>query len=297
MKNHPRLVKISGPVLLLAACLALALPAAAQPGYGYGPYGRPSRAYPPRGIVDGYLRDEGGRCLVLRDRQNRNYYLLGDTRGLRPGDQVSLRERLLNRSSCGNDAPTLEVLEVRTVWTDGAHRSAYFDARRDGSFDRFLLRNRDRGGWYAERRPGPYDRRGPYDQAPPGNRPYDNRPYDNGYAPNGQYDNGYAPDNRMPDARMPDNRMPDAQAPDGQYDAPDNPNGPSGGDRQPISVDGRLDFNRSCPAIRGGNGETYDLAGDLANYHDGDRVHVTGVVGGASSCGGTALEIQDIRRR
>jgi len=296
--------KILGAALLLTS--ALALPAAAQPryGYGYGPYGGPPRAYASRGVVDGVLRDEGGRCLVLRDRQNRNYYVQGDTRGLRPGDQVTLRERLLSRSSCGSDAPTLQVLEVRTVWTNGAHRSAYFDVRRDGSFDRFLLRSRDRGGWYADRSadlqprpyagPGPYDRRAPYDQGRP-----DNRPYDNGYAPNGQYDNRdqpNAPDNAPYDngqnGQYDDQYIPNDQPPNGQYDDRDRSNG---GDR-PITLDGTLDFNRSCPAIRTSNG-SYDLAGDLGNYHDGDRVRVTGFVGGASSCGGTALEVQEIRRR
>lgn len=299
------LAKVPGAVLLLT--VALALPAAAQPRYGYGPYGSsPYRTPMLRGVVDGVLSDEGGRCPVLRDRQNRNYYLLGDTRGLRPGDQVSLRERLMNRSSCGNDAPTLEVLEVRTVWTDGAHRSAYFDARRDGSFDRFILRNRDRGGWYADRygylqqsgapqgdRYGQYDRNRPYD-GPGNNGPRNHGQYDNGQPPgppsgNPPADNGYPPQD--PNGRYDNGYAPDGQAPNGQYDDR------SGGDRPLISVDGRLDYNGSCPEVRLGNGTVYDLAGDLGNYHDGDRVHLTGYVAGSSSCGGTALEVQEIRKR
>jgi len=61
-------------------------------------------------------------------------------------------------------------------------------------------------------------------------------------------------------------------------------------------VDGTLDFNQACPQIRAGN-VTYDLAGNLGNYHDGDRVHVDGVLAGSSSCGGSALEVRQIRRR
>src|SRR5881227_1607369 len=149
------LAKLLGTAPLLMA--ALALPASAQypaqyrPGYpspspyrgGYGPGAQ--------GTADGFITAERGRCLVLRDHQRRTYYLSGDTDGLRPGDHVSVRERMLSRSSCGNDGPTLEVLDVRTVWTGGSHRSAYFDARRDGDFGRFVERSHDRGGWYSDR--------------------------------------------------------------------------------------------------------------------------------------------------
>jgi len=306
------IAKVPGAVLLLTA--ALALPAAAQPRYGYGPHGAPYRTYaPPRGVIDGVLSNERGRCPVLRDRQNRNYYLQGDTRALRPGDQVSLRERLLNRSSCGNDAPTLEVLEVRTVWTDSRHRSAYFDAARDGDFDRFIVRSRNRGGWYADRYsylqnsgPGGGDRYGQYQGQDRGqDQGYDRYPqYEHRGDPNRPRDDPYAPPN-------------DPNGPDGQYDQPpydqqydpsgqdaepyngqsDDRNGQDRDNRQSTTVSGTLDYTGSCPALRGPNGTSYDLAGDLGDYHDGDRVQVTGLLGGTSSCGGTALEIQEIRRR
>jgi hypothetical protein len=42
---------------------------------------------------------------------------------------------------------------------------------------------------------------------------------------------------------------------------------------------------------------SYDLAGDLRGFHNGQRVRVTGLLSGSSSCGGTALEIQEIRER
>jgi len=62
-------------------------------------------------------------------------------------------------------------------------------------------------------------------------------------------------------------------------------------------VDGTLDFNGSCPAVRDRSGTSYDLAGDLRGFHNGQRVRVTGLLSGSSSCGGTALEIQEIRER
>jgi hypothetical protein len=251
--------------------------------------------------------------MVLQDRQRRSFYLQGDTRGLRPGDQVTLRERTLNRSSCGSDGPTLEVLEVRTVWTNGAHRSAYFDSRRDGTFDRFVLRSRDRGGWYADRysymQQGG-DGYGRYGDQQPGDR----------YAPNGPY--GPPPDQRgqrsypsqpsqpgQPpyDRTQPQYEDPNSQSdPDGQSDANGQPPVDQGYDQngddrgagsQPVSVDGTLNFNGPCPAVRDSGGASYDLAGDLRGFHNGDRVRVTGVLSGSSSCGGTALEIREIRQR
>ncbi|HET9210661.1 MAG TPA: DUF5818 domain-containing protein [Thermoanaerobaculia bacterium] len=301
---RPRARPLLGAVPLLIAALALPAGASAQyrPGYppsyrGYGPG--------PQGTVDGFITADSGRCLVLRDHQRRPYYLSGDTDGLRPGDHVSLRGRTLSRSYCGNSGPTLEVLDVRTVWQGGSHRSAYFDARRDGRFESFLDRSRDRGGWYSDRysymqregdRYGRYGDRGRY--APP------NGQYAPPNGPNGQY----APPSEPPeDQGQPPQYEPDDQyGPNGQYDdqggpppeeGPYDQNGDNRSDRQPISVDGTLDFNGPCPAVRDGNGASYDLAGNLQGFHNGERVRVTGLLSGSSSCGGTALEIQEIRER
>src|SRR3569832_1684838 len=109
------LAKLLGTAPLLM--VALALPAAAQyrPGYpspSYRGYG-----YRSQSTMDGFVTAERGRCLVFRDHQRRTFYLSGDTAGLRPGDHVTVRERALSRSYCGNDGPTLEVLDVQTVWT------------------------------------------------------------------------------------------------------------------------------------------------------------------------------------
>jgi hypothetical protein len=328
------LAKGFAPFLLLAG--ALSLPAAAQPSpYGYrDPYaGRSSQ----RGI-DGFVTYSGGRCPTIRDhRSGQTYPLAGGTRDLRPGDHVVLSGRLTDGGVCGVRGPALQVLGVRTIWAGANHASAYYDARRDGDFDRFLVRSRNRGGWYADRysyrrqggaprgdrygqyddrrnRPydgqAPYDQRGPSYQGQPDQGPYDQAQPGNGYAPNGQYDNRDQPnapdtapgntpyDNgqngQYDDQYIPNDQAPNDQAPNnGQYDDRDRSNG---GDRQSITLEGTLDYKRSCPAIRTSNG-SYDLAGDLGNLHDGDRVRVTGFVGGASSCGGTAFEVQGIRRR
>ncbi len=317
------------PVLLLAGALALPAAASAQPRYGYpSPYGQ-------RGI-DGFVTYSGGRCPTIRDhRSGQTYPLAGGTRDLRPGDHVVLSGRLTDGSVCGVRGPALQVQGVRTIWAGADHAAAYYDARRDGDFDRFLARSRDRGGWYADRysyrrqggaprgdrygqyddrRNRPYDGQAPYDQRGPSyqGQPNQGQP-ENGYAPNGQYDNRDQPNapynspNTAPydngqngqngqydDQYIPNDQAPNDQAPNsGQYDDRDRSNG---ADRQPITLDGTLDYNRSCPAIRTSNG-SYDLAGDLGKFHDGDRVRVTGFVGGASSCGGTAFEVQGIRRR
>jgi hypothetical protein len=316
------LAKGLGPILLLSAALALPAAATAQPGrYGYrAPYaGRP---YSQTGI-DGFISSEGGRCPSIRDhRSGRTYPLTGVTRELRPGDHVVLNARPVAGSTCGAGGSALQVLEIRTVWTDDGHGSAYFDARRDGSFGRFILSNRDRGGWYSDRyaylrqgrttpRGGPYgqdagryDRSRPYHDGQNGQGQYNRgpepnapnapnaAPYDDGYAPNGQddsngqydnYDNGGTPDDQYA-----------PNAPNGSYDDRADR---SGDNRQLITVDGTLDYNGACPAVRDGNGTSYDLAGQLGNHHDGDRVRVLGFAAGRSSCGGTALEVQEIRKR
>jgi hypothetical protein len=314
------LAKGLGSVLLLSAALALPSAAAAQPGrYGNrAPY--PGRSYGQTGI-DGFISSEGGRCPSIRDhRSGRTYPLTGVTRELRPGDHVVLDARPVDGSTCGAGGSALQVLEVRTVWTGGDHGSAYFDARRDGSFGRFILSNRDRGGWYSDRyaylrqgrttpRGGPYgqdagrhDRSRPYYDGqddsgmPPPNAlaPNAPAPNDDRYPPDTSYDNSYDNGQGGQGGQYDESDAPEAPAPGGAYD---DRTDRSGGDRQLITVDGTLDYNGACPVVRVGNGTSYDLAGDLGNHHDGDRVRVLGFAAGRSSCGGTALEVQEIRKR
>jgi len=311
-----------GPALLLSAALALPAAATAQPSrYGYGtPYsGRNARS------IDGFVTFRGGSCPAIRDhRSGQSYFLTGNTRELRPGDHVVLGGRLASGSACGARGPALQVLEIRTVWTGGDHRAAYFDARRDGSFERFILRSRDRGGWYADRysylRQGRAPQGGgqyggqygaPYDRARPNDVPYDDdrgqyqgrpqgQPDDRG-----QYDQRPQPDDSYDDEQITDPNDDDYVAPNDTYDRDDDRQGDrqddradrSSGNRQLITVDGTFEFDSTCPSLRGTDGKSYDLAGELGNSHDGDRVRVRGFLAGRSSCGGTALEVQEIRRR
>jgi hypothetical protein len=278
--------------LLLTA--ALSLPACVvepPPGYPHhGPYGDRYNQGGPVDQIDGFVTFEG-RCPTLRDHESdRVFALTGNTRALRPGDHVTLSEREVGGNSCGLNAPTLEVVGIDTIWRGDDHRSVYYDASRDGDFDRFIVENRDRGGWYADRyayrtgNRGPGDDRGGrsdrdgdrqdhgrYGNPPdnPPNNPPDNPPMD----PNERYDRNAPPDQANP------------------------PEDPDEDEQEELSVTGRLDFGGSCPAIHTPNGDSWDLAGDLGNYHDGDRVQVIGVARGRSSCGGRTLEVSSIKGR
>jgi len=67
------------------------------------------------------------------------------------------------------------------------------------------------------------------------------------------------------------------------------------GNRDLVTIVGRLDDSGRCPVIRGDRGEYYDLVGDLRNFRDGAHVQVLGFVGVRSSCGGQAIDVQQIR--
>jgi Protein of unknown function (DUF5818) len=66
------------------------------------------------------------------------------------------------------------------------------------------------------------------------------------------------------------------------------------GNRNLISITGRLDDSGRCPVIRGDRGEYYDLVGDLRDFHDGEHARVIGFADVRSRCGGPAIEVQEI---
>lgn len=66
------------------------------------------------------------------------------------------------------------------------------------------------------------------------------------------------------------------------------------GNRDLVSVTGRLDDSGRCPAVRGDHGEYYDLVGDLRDFRDGDHAKVLGFLGSRSRCGGQAIDVQEI---
>jgi len=102
------------------------------------------------------------------------------------------------------------------------------------------------------------------------------------YADRDRYDDRYARDRDRYDDRYDDDR----------YDRYDDRS-----DNRVLTVDGRIDDRGRCTAIRGDRGEYYDLLGDLRGLGNGEHVRVIGYPGVRSSCGGQAIEIQEIRRR
>jgi hypothetical protein len=64
--------------------------------------------------------------------------------------------------------------------------------------------------------------------------------------------------------------------------------------RSIVSITGRLDDSGRCPVVRGDHGEYYDLVGDLQNFRPGDHAKVIGFLGVRSSCGGPAIDVQEI---
>jgi hypothetical protein len=286
--------------LLLGA--ALSLPACVVETRAYhhrGPHDDSYRYDRQEDQVDGFVTAEG-RCPTLRDhRSNQVYSLAGNTRDLRPGDHVLLQERETDTNPCGVQAPTLEVLRVDAVWRGDDHDSVYFDSRRDGDFETFISQNRGLGGWYADRyaylngggKPG---RDGDHGDRDRGDRDRGDR---------GRYDNGAPPpppppqyDDRDQDRDREMNRNQDMDRDnDRDNDRANNGRADNGEDEhEALRVDGRLDLRGSCPAIHTPDGVSYDLDGNLGEFHDGDRVRVIGVLQGRSACGGRTLEVNEI---
>jgi hypothetical protein len=83
-------------------------------------------------------------------------------------------------------------------------------------------------------------------------------------------------------------RYPDTYRNDPYYDRNNRDN------RDLVSIVGRLDDSGRCPVVRGDRGEYYDLVGDLRNFRDGDHARVVGFLGVRSSCGGQAIDVQEI---
>ncbi|HEY0514826.1 MAG TPA: DUF5818 domain-containing protein [Thermoanaerobaculia bacterium] len=279
-----RFALLLGAALSLPACVVDTAP------YPHGPYDRGYGGNGPVDQIDGFVTFEG-RCPTIRDHDSDEvFFLTGDTRGLRPGDHVLLRERAADGNPCGAQGPTVAVLGIDAIWRGEDHDSPYFDSRRDGDFRAFIAENRDRGGWYSDRygylngsggdagRPGGYDRDGDR-----GDRDRD-RGYDNGYPPNPQSPPIAPP---PPNGQYDDRQPP---APPGDVEQEDRDD-----EHEQLRVDGRLDFGGTCPAIHTPDGTSYDLAGDLESYHGGDQVRVIGVLAGRSSCGGTTLKVDRIQ--
>jgi hypothetical protein len=139
--------------------------------------------------VEGYLTDEGRRCLALRDRRGNLYTLVGKTEGLEIGDHVSLMVRRVlpvYARECGQ-GDTVRVGQVRAIWSDRSYDSPIYDSRNDGTFDPYQRNRYEQRDRYRDRdRYGRYDDR--YDD-----RRYDSRDDDGRYYD--VYDRDYRGDN------------------------------------------------------------------------------------------------------
>lgn len=112
------LIKVLGPILLLAASLVLPLEAA--PANGRQAAQNRSRGQQGQ-VIDGWLNDEGAECPALRDHNGRLWTLTGNAHSLRPGEHVRLYGRTVDGSACAWQGTTFEVLEVKNVWADAGH--------------------------------------------------------------------------------------------------------------------------------------------------------------------------------
>jgi hypothetical protein len=66
------------------------------------------------------------------------------------------------------------------------------------------------------------------------------------------------------------------------------------GNRQLIVREGRLYNNRGCTVLDAG-GDTFALSGDLRGHRSGDKVKVTGFLGGPSGCADRTIQVGEIR--
>jgi hypothetical protein len=242
--NRQLRTRTLGTALLLTA--ALTLPGAARAA------GDPSIVH-----VDGYLTDQGHRCLVLREHDGKIYGLVGAVGGLQTGDHVRLEGRFAGGSSCGGGT-AVNVTDVQAIWADDNHRTTYYDHLQNGSFAQWASANRG----YNSR--SGRDSRGGYDR----NRG-DSRDRNGNYDRNGGYDRSRGHDRN------------------GGY------NDRSGDLR---SVSGRVEgYRGDCLIVRGSDGRSYGLAGDMSGYdRRGARVKVLGFLG-RGACGDRTVEVQEIR--
>jgi hypothetical protein len=212
----------------------------------YGRYG--ARSNGQQEHLDGFVVDDRGECVLFREhRTGQIFALAGNVDEMREGDHLRYVGTHTYEDYCGSGYPTMNVREIKTVWSNDRHENAVFDANRHGSYSRWADRYSDRG----------------------------------------RYDDRYRDRN---DDRYGDDRYDDDRHDDDRYYDRD-------GDRRLITVEGRLDDGRNCPAVRGNNGELYNLTGDLKNYRDGDMVNVFGYVAENSRCGGRTVQVSEIVKR
>ncbi len=201
----------------------------------YGRYGYRSNGAQEH--LDGFVVDDRGECLLFREHSTGQIFALaGNVGDMREGNHIRYVGTHTYDDYCGGGYPTMNVREIKTLWSNDRHDRPVFDASRDGSYSRWA-----------------------------------DRYYDDRYRDQYRYD-----DDRYGD--------------DDRYFDRD-------GDRRLVTVEGRLDDGRNCPAVRGNNGEIYSLSGNLRNFREGDRVKVLGYLAEDSRCGGRTLQVSEIVKR
>jgi hypothetical protein len=133
MELTPRsLVRILLAALIAAAGLAAA-PAFAQPTY-----------------VEGVVSlSPDGNCMSVRQHDGTVLTVVGRWYGLTANDYVRFEGRPVADRFCGGPAG-VEVVAIRSIWSDEGHRTFYYNPDRDGEYQRWLEIKRHRE-WERDR--------------------------------------------------------------------------------------------------------------------------------------------------
>ncbi|HEX6902112.1 MAG TPA: hypothetical protein VF789_20515 [Thermoanaerobaculia bacterium] len=108
----------------------------------YGRYGYRSNGQQEH--LDGFVVDDRGECVLFREhRTGQIFALAGNIGDMREGDHIRYVGTHTYDEYCGGGYPTMNVREIKTLWSNDRHDSAVFDANRDGSYSRWADRYYD----------------------------------------------------------------------------------------------------------------------------------------------------------
>jgi hypothetical protein len=88
--------------------------------------------------LDGFVVDDRGECILFREhRTGQIFALAGNIDDMREGDHIRYVGTHTYDEYCDSGYPTMNVREIKTVWSNDRHEHALFDANRHGSYDRW----------------------------------------------------------------------------------------------------------------------------------------------------------------
>ena len=91
--------------------------------------------------LDGFVVDDRGECVLFREhRTGQIFALAGNIDDMREGDHIRYVGTHTYENYCGSGYPTMNVREIKTVWSNDRHEHAIFDTNRHGSYDRWADR-------------------------------------------------------------------------------------------------------------------------------------------------------------